>query len=643
MTLRRILIANRGEIAIRIARGVRGAGAVPLGVYSDADANAPYVAAMDAALRIGPALAADSYLDGSRIVAAARALDADAVHPGYGFLSERAPFAREVAAARLVFIGPPPDAIAAMGDKREAKRRAQAAGVPVVPGYDGDDTSDARLRVEAERIGVPLAIKATAGGGGRGLRVVTALDAFDAALAAVRREARAAFGDDDVILERYVDRPRHIEFQILADVFGTTIHLGERECSIQRRHQKLVEEAPSPALDDALRARMGAAAVAAARSVGYVNAGTVEFLLDASGAFAFLEMNARLQVEHPVTELAYGVDLVRAQLSIAAGEPLALRQEDVVPRGWAIEARVNAEDPVSDLPTTGTISRYVEPAGDGVRVDSGVGVGSAVTVDYDALLAKVVAFAPDRTGAVARLASALDAFALDGVVTNLPLLRRIARDEAFAAGATTTAFLAEREATLRASQTDGDDAAWLAIAAVLVDPRAWRIASVGLPVRLATAWRTIDVVGSRTDDAGRWRVSGTPDGDIVIDRAGDAIAVRRDDRRFAGRAVVDPSGVVVTTEGRIERFTFLAPPKPGATTSHASAGGDIVVAPMPGTVMTVAVRVGDAVVERDLLVVLEAMKMEHRIEATRRGTVRRVEVMPGAVVRGGATLVELGA
>ena len=325
----RLLVANRGEIAVRIARAAREAGIVPLGIYSDADANALHVAAMDDAVRIGPGPATESYLAIDRVIAAALELRADAIHPGYGFLSEREAFARAVRDAGLIFIGPSPEAIAAMGDKIEAKRRARDGGVPVVPGYDGDDRSPARLRAEAAAIGTPLLIKASAGGGGRGMRVVDDLATFDDALAAAQREALAAFGDDDVLLEKYLGRPRHIEFQIVADEHGNTIHLGERECSIQRRHQKLVEEAPSQAVAPELRERMGAAAVRVARSVGYTNAGTVEFMLDESGAFYFLEMNARLQVEHPVTELVHGIDLVKLQFAIANGEPLSFAQDAV--------------------------------------------------------------------------------------------------------------------------------------------------------------------------------------------------------------------------------------------------------------------------------------------------------------------------
>ncbi len=396
--IRRLLIANRGEIAVRIARGAREMGIVPLGIYSEEDARAYHLQFMEEAACVGPAEAALSYLDIAAVIAAGKTLRADAVHPGYGFLSERAEFARAVRDAGLAFVGPSPEAMAAMGSKIEAKRRVRASGVPVVPGYDGEDRSAARLRKEAQAIGFPLLIKASAGGGGRGMRVVDAAGGFDEALESAQREARAAFGDDAVLLERYLRRPRHIEFQVLADAHGNTIHLGERECSIQRRHQKIIEEAPSVALSPELRARMGQAAVRAAQSVEYVNAGTCEFMLDEEGGFYFLEMNTRLQVEHPVTELTYGIDLLHWQLRIANGEALTIDQSQVLPRGWSIEARIYAEDPSNNmLPSTGTITAWEPPQGPGIRVDAGVRAGSNVSVYYDPMLAK-----SDRVGGRSR-------------------------------------------------------------------------------------------------------------------------------------------------------------------------------------------------------------------------------------------------
>ncbi|MDQ2908163.1 MAG: ATP-grasp domain-containing protein [Candidatus Eremiobacteraeota bacterium] len=667
--IERLLIANRGEIAIRIARAARESGIVPLGIYSDADRNAAHVAAMDDALRIGPGPASESYLDIKRVVAAARELRADAIHPGYGFLSERAPFAQAVIDAGLTFVGPTPAAIAAMGDKSEAKRRVRAAGVPVVPGYDGDDQSPAHLRVEAERIGTPVLIKASAGGGGRGMRVVDDVNTFAEALEAARREALGAFGDDRVLLEKYLSRPRHIEFQIVADAYGAIVHFGERECSIQRRHQKLIEEAPSVALDAALRERMGAAAVAAARSVGYTNLGTVEFLLDDAGAFYFLEMNARLQVEHPVTESVYGIDLVRLQLALAGGAALEYRQEQIVPRGWAIEARINAEDPLHGyLPAAGTITRWMVPrardaavdvgtggtrARDGsgnVRVDAGVRDGSDVSIFYDSLLAKVIASGRDRNAAVTQLTRTLAATRIAGVPTNVPLLLRIVRDPDFRRGNTTTAFLADHPA-LATEAADGREGPLLiALGAVLADQRSWRVAGIGVPIRLREAERDLVLTASRVA-AQVWRIEGDYTGEVTFEVAastlsgatdvGERVVARTKDERYAGRARVDVLGVDVVYDDAAYRFAFAAPPALGAGGSHAASGADAVVSPMPGKIVKVAVRPGERVAQRDLLVVLEAMKMEHRIEAARDGTVACVKVEAGTLVRGGATLVEL--
>jgi 3-methylcrotonyl-CoA carboxylase alpha subunit len=641
--IRRLLIANRGEIAVRIARAARESGIVPLGVYSEADAGAAYLDAMDDAACIGPAPASESYLDAARVLEAARTLRADAVHPGYGFLSERAPFARAVRDAGLTFVGPSAEAIGAMGDKIEAKRRVREHGVPVVPGYDGEDQSPQTLLEEARAIGTPVLIKASAGGGGRGMRVVDDFAAFDESLAAAQREALAAFGDATVLLERYVRRPRHIEFQILADEHGNTIHLGERECSIQRRHQKVIEEAPSVALGRELRAEMGAAAVRAARSVGYTNAGTVEFLLDEDGAYYFLEMNARLQVEHPVTEMVHGIDLVRWQLRIAAGEPLTIVQNAVRTRGWAIEARINAEDPATGyLPAAGTITAWEPPAGPGIRLDSGVAAGSVVSVYYDSMIAKLIAWGEDRATAIVRLTAALEAFRIEGVPANLPLLLHIARDADYRAGDTTTAYLAEHPSFMRAdSGEEPDDAFLLAIGAVVLDPRAWREAGVGIPVALAGAERELRAVASRSGAGDAWHISGDLTATVAFDGDRGRI-VARGEQRIAGRATVRDGGVDVVLDGASYYFAFLPPPRLGAA-SHAAAAGapGAVTAPMPGKIIKVIASEGDTVAERDLLIVLEAMKMEHRIEAPRAGTVRRVAVAPGALVSAGATLVEI--
>ena len=641
--IRRVLIANRGEIAVRIARGARASGIVPLGIFSDADARAMHVDAMDDAVRIGPGPASESYLSIERVLAAARTLGADAVHPGYGFLSERAAFARAVCDAGLTFVGPTPEAIAAMGDKTEAKRRARAHDVPVVPGYDGDDLSRATLRAEAARIGTPLLVKASAGGGGRGMRVVTDLATFDDALDAARREALASFGDDRVLLERYVARPRHIEFQIVADVFGTTLHLGERECSIQRRHQKIIEEAPSVALDDARRTRMGEAAIRVARSVGYTNAGTVEFLLDADGEFYFLEMNARLQVEHPVTEFVHGIDIVRLQFALASGEALPFAQSDVCARGWAIEVRVNAEDPATGyLPTIGTLSRFEVPADEGIRVDTGVRAGSDVSLHYDSMLAKIIAYAPTRIEAIDRLSAALARTQIAGVPTNVQLARSILADDAFRSGATTTAFLGDRPELLAPRDLRApNDALALAIGALVATERAWRIGSVGIAVSLVDGAHIVHATASRTGDGRAWSMRGDVVFDGTIAIGGDHVVLASTTLRIAGRVDIEASSVVVEFDG--ERYTFAFAPPPALDRAHDARGtsAGAILSPMPGKILTVAVAVGDPVNARDLLVVLEAMKMEHRIEATHAGVVRRIVVAPGELVAGGASLVEL--
>ena len=442
--IRKLLIANRGEIAVRIARTCRVLGLPSVAVYSEADVGARHLHECDEAFAIGPAEAARSYLSIDALLDAARRSGADAVHPGYGFLSQNGDFADAVEGAGLVFVGPPGNVHRRMGDKKGARRLMAASGVPVVPGYDGDDQQDATLLAEAERIGWPVMIKPSRGGGGKGMRVVGRRDDFAGALAACRREAVSAFGDDTIILERRLARPRHVEVQVLADGHGQVVHLFERECSIQRRHQKVVEETPSPALTRAERESLCAAGVAAARAAGYVNAGTVEFLLDASGRFHFLEMNTRLQVEHAVTEAVTGLDLVRLQLEVASGRALSLRQEDVGTRGHALECRLYAEDPDrDDLPSPGRVLHYAAPEGPGVRFDSGIEEGSEVTVHYDPLLAKLVTWGRDRSESVARMEAALRETVVLGVVTNLARLSAIIAHEAFRAGALHTGFIDE--------------------------------------------------------------------------------------------------------------------------------------------------------------------------------------------------------
>jgi acetyl-CoA carboxylase biotin carboxylase subunit len=433
--LRKVLVANRGEIALRIIRACRELGVPSVAVYSDADRLAPHVLEADEAYRLGPAPSAESYLRIDRLLDVARASGCDAVHPGYGFLAERAAFAEAVSGAGLTFVGPSAAAIAAMGDKTEARRRMQAAGVPVVPGNTEPVASPDEAAGVAAKLRYPVLLKAAAGGGGKGMRVVHDAAGLARALEAARHEARAAFGDDSVYVEKYLDRPRHIEIQILADAHGNTLSLGERECSVQRRHQKMIEEAPSPAVTPALRARMGAAAVAAARAVGYVNAGTIEFLLD-DGEFYFLEMNTRIQVEHPVTELVTGLDLVQWQLRIAAGERLGLSQEAVRIDGHAIECRITSEDPFQGfLPATGRIERLDVPSGPGVRWDGGILAGQEVPPHYDPLLGKLIVHGPDRDAAIARMQRALRELRVLGVETSVPFHRRVLAEPDFRAGA----------------------------------------------------------------------------------------------------------------------------------------------------------------------------------------------------------------
>jgi len=447
--VKKVLIANRGEIAVRVARTCRVMGLATAAVYSEADAGALHTRVADEALPIGPAEAARSYLSIDAILDAARRAGADAVHPGYGFLSQNGDFADAVARAGLTFIGPPGDVHRRMGDKKGARRLMAAAGVPVVPGYDGDDQTDDVLAREAARIGWPVMIKPSRGGGGKGMRVVRAEKEFRPALAGSRREARSAFGDDVVVLEKFVERPRHIEVQVLADTMGHVAHLLERECSIQRRHQKVVEETPSPALGEDQRRRVCAAGVAAARAASYVNAGTVEFLLDPSGAFYFLEMNTRLQVEHPVTECVTGLDLVRLQIEVAAGRPLSIAPDAIVARGHALECRLSAEDPWNgDLPSPGRILHCVPPDGPGVRFDGGIATGSEVSVHYDPLLAKVITWGASREESIERMAEALRRTVVLGVVTNLDRLQAIVAHPAFRRGDLHTGFLEEHLSAL---------------------------------------------------------------------------------------------------------------------------------------------------------------------------------------------------
>jgi len=461
--IKRLLIANRGEIAVRIVRACRELGVESVAVYSDADARSPHVAAADRAVPIGPAAAAESYLSISRLIDAARSTGAEAIHPGYGFLSENASFAAACEQAGIVFVGPPSRVIAQMGSKIDARRLMQDAGVPVVPGETPADQSDTGVRRAIDRVGFPALVKASAGGGGKGMRRVHEADEIAGAIGAARREADAAFGDGTLYVERLMEHPRHVEVQIFADDLGHVVHLFERECSVQRRHQKVIEESPSPSLTPALRKRMTDAAVHAAKAASYRNAGTVEFLVDLSGgsgdrtSFYFLEMNTRLQVEHPVTEQVAGVDLVRAQLLVASGEPLPWTQDSLVQRGHAIEARIYAEDPSQGfLPQAGRLLLYREPRLPGVRVDAGVAEGADVSIHYDPMLAKVIASGETRDQAISRLASALRAYPILGIRTNIPFLLRVLDHPRFRSGAVDTGFLDDEGASLAEASANGE-------------------------------------------------------------------------------------------------------------------------------------------------------------------------------------------
>ncbi len=643
-----VLVANRGEIAVRIIETLRRLGIRSVAIYSDADADARHVVEADLARRVGPAEAARSYLSIPDIVAAAVETGAQAVHPGYGFLAENAEFAKACEAAGLVFIGPTVAAIEAMGDKIRAKETVSAAGVPVVPGVN--DVSDVdSIVAAAERVGYPVLLKPSAGGGGKGMRLVHTPAELPAAVESAQREARGAFGDDRLLVERFVAEPRHIEIQVLADTHGTVVHLGERECSLQRRHQKIVEEAPSAVLDAETRARMGKAAVEAARSVGYVGAGTVEFIVPASAPeeFFFLEMNTRLQVEHPVTELVTGLDLVEWQLRIAAGERLTLSQEDVRLDGHAVEARIYAEDPTRDfMPTGGTVLGLHEPSGAHVRVDSGLRRGTVVTSHYDPMLAKVIAWGPDRTSALRRLERALADTAVLGVPTNVPFLRALVRHPDVVAGRLDTG-LVERELLTLIDDTVPEE--FFVVAALdrllelwptgaVVDPwdvpNGWRIGgSAGMTMRLSAghAEALVRIEGEPT--AARVTVDGgepvvasvARDGngstDLVVRLAGESRGYRR--------AQAPDGAVWYEREGRAvavsERRNLLA--------SHAeSVESGPVTSPMPGTVLVVEVEPGDVVRAGEPLLVVEAMKMEHTITAPVDGVVSRVDVRVGQQV-----------
>ncbi|MET8577174.1 acetyl-CoA carboxylase biotin carboxylase subunit [Streptomyces sp. NPDC005012] len=631
-----VLVANRGEIAVRVIRTLRELGVRSVAVFSDADAGAPHVRAADTAVRIGPAPAAESYLRIDRILEAAARTGAQAVHPGYGFLAENAAFAQACADAGLVFLGPPASAIDLMGDKIRAKETVRAAGVPVVPGSSGSGLSDAELAEAALEIGMPVLLKPSAGGGGKGMRLVRGESALADEIAAARREARASFGDDTLLVERWIDRPRHIEIQVLADAHGNVLHLGERECSLQRRHQKIVEEAPSVLLDEATRAAMGEAAVQAARSCGYVGAGTVEFIVPGGdpSSYYFMEMNTRLQVEHPVTELVTGLDLVEWQLRVAAGEPLPFTQEDVTLTGHAVEARICAEDPSRGfLPSGGRVLLLSEPSGPGVRTDSGLAEGSEVGSLYDPMLAKVIAHGPDRATALRRLRAALADLVVLGVPTNAGFLRRLLAHPAVVSGEMDTG-LVERE--VDSLVPEGVPAeVYEAAAAVRLAGLAPEPAEDGWtdPFAVPSGWRLGGVEAHRPA-AFPLRVPGldpvthTPRGDAAGHEVGpDRVSVTLDGVRHTFHRAADWLG----REGDAWQVRDHDPVA-ASLTGAARAGADSLTAPMPGTVTVVKAAVGDRVEAGQSLLVVEAMKMEHVISAPHSGTVAELEVTPGTAV-----------
>ncbi|MGK5630046.1 biotin carboxylase N-terminal domain-containing protein [Streptomyces sp. URMC 123] len=656
-----VLVANRGEIAVRVIRTLRSLGIRSVAVFSDADADARHVREADTAVRIGPTAAARSYLSPERLLDAAARTGAQAVHPGYGFLAENAAFARACADAGLVFIGPPAGAIELMGDKIRAKETVREAGVPVVPGSTGSGLSDAELIASAREIGMPVLLKPSAGGGGKGMRLVRAEERLAEEIAAARREARGSFGDDTLLVERWIDRPRHIEIQVLADAHGTVVHLGERECSLQRRHQKIIEEAPSPLLDAATREAMGAAAVAAARSCGYEGAGTVEFIVPGGdpAAHYFMEMNTRLQVEHPVTEFITGLDLVEWQLRVAAGERLPFGQGDISLAGHAVEARICAETArvapdgqrVDFLPSAGTVLALREPSGEGVRTDSGLTAGSEVGTAYDPMLAKVIAHGPDRPTALRRLRTALADTAVLGVDTNTGFLRRLLAHPAVVAGDLDTGLVDREAAALvpgavppevhaaaallrRAEPAPDPGTGWVDPFSVpsgfrLGGEPAWTVCPLRVPGREPVEVR----LRPAADGATEVRIGDAPPvAARLVTAEAERVTVAWDGMTHTFSVAHGPDGVWLGRDGdgwHLQDHDPVAAALRGAAGAH---GADALTAPMPGTVTVVKAAVGDEVSAGQSLLVVEAMKMEHVISAPHAGVVTELDATVGAAV-----------
>ncbi|NHN77918.1 acetyl/propionyl/methylcrotonyl-CoA carboxylase subunit alpha [Azotobacter chroococcum] len=653
-----LLIANRGEIACRVMRTARALGIRTVAVHSAIDRHARHVREADLAVDLGGAKPAESYLRIDGIVAAARASGAQAIHPGYGFLSENADFARACEAAGLLFLGPPAAAIEAMGSKSAAKALMEAAGVPLVPGYHGEAQDYETFRAAAETIGYPVLLKATAGGGGKGMKVVEAEAQLAEALESARREARAAFGDTRMLVEKYVLKPRHVEIQVFADRHGHCLYLNERDCSIQRRHQKVVEEAPAPGLSPALRRAMGEAAVKAAQAIGYVGAGTVEFLLDARGEFFFMEMNTRLQVEHPVTEAITGLDLVAWQIRVARGEPLPITQEQVPLNGHAIEVRLYAEDPEHDfLPASGTLALYREPAaGPGRRVDSGVAEGDAVSPFYDPMLAKLVAWGENREEARQRLLAMLAETAVGGLRTNLAFLRRVLAHPAFAGAELDTGFIPRHQEMLLPEPRELPEAFWQLAAAALVqseaprrradDPHSpWSASSgwrAGLPAQIdlhlaCQGTRRQVRAGDGAELQGEWLSCRS---ELARDRDSGEIASKLapTEVRRRLRAIRQGDTLYLEWDGELHAVSRVDP-LAEVEAGHAHHGG--LTAPMNGSIVRVLVETGQKVEAGTPLVVLEAMKMEHSIRAPQAGVVKGLYCREGELVSEGTALVEL--
>lgn len=667
----KILIANRGEIACRVAATARRLGIATVAVYSDADAQAKHVAACDESVHLGPSPAKESYLCADKIIAAALATGAQAIHPGYGFLSENAGFAQACADAGLVFIGPPASAIDAMGSKSAAKALMEKAAVPLVPGYHGERQESDFLRAEADRIGYPVLLKASAGGGGKGMRVVERSEDFEAALASCKREAISSFGDDRVLVEKYLTRPRHIEIQVFADGHGHCVYLFERDCSVQRRHQKVLEEAPAPGMSCGRRAAMGEAAVAAARAVGYVGAGTVEFIANQDGSFYFMEMNTRLQVEHPVTEMITGLDLVEWQLRVASGEPLPLKQEQLRIQGHAIEARIYAENPEKGfLPAIGTLTRMrsapaveftlaapgaTQPAA--VRIDAGVREGDAISPFYDPMIAKLIVWGADRDAALRNMARALAQYQVVGLATNIGFLQRLIAGEAFSTADLDTGLIERhRDSLFPAPVAPTADTLALATAALLQqeqrhqdsrDPWAqtsgWR-----LNTRLQRSLNFEDDSGNsevRIDYAGdgrQWQLQiGGNTHTLALHAANtDSVRISLDGRTLQADAAWEGEGLHLF-DGRRQHSLRL--PDPMAHAGHAEAEGGRLTAPMPGKIVALLVEQGASVTQGTPLLIMEAMKMEHTIAAPSAGTVEALRYAVGDQVAEGAQLLDFKA